>query len=261
MDTLKSCLNSTESFIKTKPVTTAALATAAAVFVVTYQDYRFYVSMGPYGLPDTFSGWRTQLHMTRIARKDTLVVPPPYELAKAAEANGPGSEKSFFSKPLSARPGSRPDVPNFVAPQRQTTARSSEAMKKEMNAYLDALVYANPKLLQRLNSRLEGPVPAVQLRDDVPIPPSAKTTKGEIIHVQPPDGSTHVVLSLADSAEVIESGWGQRHRLSGAVLTWGYTLVYAPRDEQDFAVWKEIMAATVRFACAEIGHVQLPASA
>ncbi|KAI0125393.1 hypothetical protein BJ170DRAFT_673677 [Xylariales sp. AK1849] len=240
-------------------VTIAAGAALVPLIIVAFQDYRYYVSLGPHGLPDNFYGWYKQLRMSTKARKDTTV-PVPYDFTKTAKANGPHSDKCFFSEPLKTRAGPRPGVCGFVAPQRQTSEIASGKMKKEMNAYLDALVRGNPTVFQRELSYLEGPVPAVQLRYDVEHPSFLKSTKGELIHIHPPDGSTHIVLSLTDSAKVIEQGWGQRHRLSGGLLTWGYTLIYAPRNEEEFAVWKKIVAAAARFSTTEFADIRVPDS-
>ncbi|KAH6647112.1 hypothetical protein BKA67DRAFT_581695, partial [Truncatella angustata] len=258
METISQYLASGQYFASSQPLTTAILATGMAAIIVAYNDYRYYVSMGPHGLPDNWWGWYKQLRMSCKARKDTTV-PVPYDLAETAKTNGPNSTKSFFARPLELRSGTRPEVCGFVAPQRQLTERCSDAMRRAMNAYLDNLVMDNAAILQRENSKLEGPVPAVQLREGSPFPSFLEATRGEFVHIHPPDGSTHLVLSLVDSAEAIEKGWGQRHRLSGGMLTWGYTLIYAPRDEQDFHVWKNIVGAAANFSVAEIGQLRLPA--
>lgn len=260
MDAIRYSLSSARSLAKTQPFIAAAIATGVAlvpVLIAAFNDYRFYVSMGPHGLPDNWWGWYAQLRMSFKARKDTRV-PAPYDLAEVSTANGPNSSKSYFTHSLRRRSGSRPDVCGFVAPQRQLTERCTAEMKSTMNAYLDELVQENPVVLQRENSYLEGPFPAVQLKRGSAIPPFLKCTKGEVVHIHPPDGSTHLVLSLADSAKAIEQGWGERHRLSGGLLTWGYTLIYAPRNEEELAVWKEIVASAVKFSSADVGQIRLP---
>jgi hypothetical protein len=66
------------------------------------------------------------------------------------------------------------------------------------------------------------------------------------------------VLSLVDQKRVIELGWGRRHRLSGSVVPWNYTLVYAPRDAEELEVWKRITIAGARFCRADQGGVEMP---
>lgn len=234
---------------------TAALVGATALFCV-YLDYHNYCSLGSHGLPGNFRGYKTQLQMSKYARKD-VTIPAPYNVEDIKREYGPYATTSFLNTPLQNRKGPRPQIPNFVAPQRQVSDTASSEMKMGMNLHLDALVKINGKLLQRELSRLEGPVPAVQLHPSLPIPPFLERTLGEMIHIHPPDGSTHVVLSLEDSKTVIEIGWGQRHRLSGGqMLPWNYTLIYAPRNEEEYKTWKGIVEAAARFCCAELGNIE-----
>lgn len=157
----------------------------------------------------------------------------------SSESNGGGSNGSGSNVEkkweLTTRPASegvkagvdgRPRLCHFVAPQRQLEGEATSAMKRDMNAFLDALAAANQEVLLRGLSRLEGTVPAVQVaaghRGAAVV---TGETRGEILHVHPADGSTHMLLSLADSRRVIETGWGERHKLSGGgVMPWGYTL-------------------------------------
>ncbi|KAE9964413.1 hypothetical protein BLS_008384 [Venturia inaequalis] len=233
----------------------AALAGATVLFI-SYLDYRHYCSLGDHGLPGNFQGWKKQLQMSRYARRDTTI-PAPYNLEDIVKDYGPHATKSFLKTPLKAREGNRPKIPGFVAPQRQVSDIASPEMKNGMNAHLDSLVRTNSKLLQRELSRIEGPVPAVQLHPSLPVSALLERTRSEIIHVHPPDGTTHLILSLEDSKSVIERAWGQRHRLSGGkMLPWNYTLVYAPRDEEEFEVWKGVVEAAASFCCADVGCIE-----
>ncbi|KAJ4287743.1 hypothetical protein N0V90_012447 [Kalmusia sp. IMI 367209] len=238
----------------------AAAGALGLIFAtIAYQDYRYYVSLGPHGLPDTFWGWYTQLKMSRKSRKD-VTVPVPYDIKIVA---GPHDQESYLPqdavRALKWRPGNKmPRIPNFVAPQRQVSDQASDSMKQAMFAYLDTVVASHRSVLQTQKSVLEGPVPAVGIKD-FKFPPEAdrpnviRATRGEIIHIHPPDGSTHMVMSLADQKSVIELGWGRRHRLSGGgMLPWNYTFVYAPRNEAEFEVWKVIIGAAVKFCIANI---------
>ncbi|KHN98024.1 uncharacterized protein MAM_04413 [Metarhizium album ARSEF 1941] len=238
----------------------AALAVAcASLLIAAYRDYRAYIAFGPHGLPDNFRGWCTQLLLSRVSRKDTTV-PAPYDMEVVKKSCGPNASTSYLARPLAARRGPRPEIPGFTAPQRQVTATASSDMKLQMDAYLRSLTRANDETIQFELSVLEGPVPAVQLKKGLERPHYLDKTKGEMIHVHPPDGSTHLLLSLADSKAVIETGWGQRHRLSGSLLGWGYTLIYAPRSQADFETWKDMVCASVGYCCAEISAIQSPLS-
>ncbi|KAK8111077.1 phospholipase carboxylesterase protein [Apiospora kogelbergensis] len=294
-----------------------ALVAAAPFLALVYADYRAYVAMGPHGLPDNLQGYIKQLKMRRVSRRDTTV-PVPYDddngktktTGKIRAGSGETSERarrSFFHLPssssekdvgrweLTTRPGeggssssssSRPRLSHFIAPQRQLEGGATAAMKRDMNAFLDALAAANGEVLLRGLSRFEGTVPAVQAAEGKAAAAVTKETRGEILHVHPADGSTHMVLSLVDSRRVIETGWGERHGLSGGgFLPWGYTLgeffpirprlplqrvtvvlltikplviVYAPRDGHDLAVWKKLAVAAMRYCATEVGEIRMP---
>lgn len=227
-------------------ISTVAAVTILPLVIIAYKDYRDYISFGPHGLPDNVYGWYRQLRMMPMARNDTLV-PAPYG-SEVTQESGPNSMKTFFSKPLPARSGHQPEVCAFVAPQRQYDQRASSERTQQMHAYLAALAEANPTVLQMQNSRLEGPIPSIFMKDEIARPETLKRMRGETIHIHPLDGSTHMLLSLADQKDVIEKGWGQRHRLSGtAVLSWNYTFIYAPRDDEEFEVWKDFVCSAAKF--------------
>lgn len=199
--------------------------------------------------------------MTRKARKDTAV-PAPYDLSRVA---GLFDKESYLPQDavggLKWRPGNRaPQIPGYVAPQRQTSDIASEDMKQAMYGHLDNITAANSAVLKIQSSVLEGPVPAMAIKDfaslaDAHKPDVFRATRGEMTHIHPPDGSTHLILSLADQKRIIETGWGIRHRLSGGgMLPWNYTFIYAPRNEMEFEVWKRVIGAAVEFCIANVEH-------
>ncbi|KAK7934950.1 hypothetical protein PG985_000445 [Apiospora marii] len=220
------------------PYLSASVAVAAPLLTFFYADYRAYVAMGPHGLPDNLQGYIKQLQWHWISRRDTTV-PAPYDVVaggkakispKSAEASERAHRSFFISSsspesnekkekwelparpaPTGSRPDGRPRLCPFVVPQRQLEGAATEAMKRTMNAYLDALAAANGEALHRGLSRLEGTVPAVQVAPAGHARTAAAVTgetRGEILHVHPADGSTHMLLSLADSRRVLETGWG-----------------------------------------------------
>lgn len=255
-----------QALIQDRPILSIGTSLALGAAIVAYFDYRAYVALGPHGLPDTFWGWQRQLRMCLKSRKDTTI-PAPYDLGLVA---GTHDREMFLPRTaaggLSWRPGNKaPRVPGFVAPQRQTTDIASAKTKKAMFSYLDELVGANAGALQTKTSVLEGPVPAMGMKDFESMPEARRPqvltrTAGEMCHIHPPDGSTHLLLSLADQKRVIELGWGRRHRLSGGgLLPWNYTFIYAPRDEEEMVVWRSIVVAGARFCLADVAQVRAPA--
>jgi hypothetical protein len=255
--TMSSQIQYLKSVINDLPIITATTIVISTMAILAYRDYNAYISMGPHGLPDTLSGWITQLKLTRLARKDVLI-PAPYSLEAIT---GPHDTETYLPLPdLSKRPGPLPDIPNFVAPQRQLTDQASPRMKNEMTTFLDALVAVNPHVFQRQASVIEGFAEAMAWKEgsESTRPDLLTRTRGEICHIHPPDGSTHLVVSLADQKRIIELGWGRRHRLSGSVVPWNYTFVYAPRDAEELEVWKKIVVAGARFCCASQGEVRAP---
>lgn len=269
MDAIYSVIHTMQALIKVRPFLSTATALVLGTALLAYRDYRSYVALGPHGLPANFWGWRQQLRMGFIARKDTTV-PAPYHLDKFADTY---DRTSFLPQShntgLSWRTGNKaPHVPGFTAPQRQTTDVASAATKKAMHAHMDALVAANPGVLLSTLSKFEGPVPAVAVK---PVHENNEShggggggkaiqaTRGEMCHIHPPDGSTHLLLALADQRTVIELGWGARHRLSGTrILPWNYTFVYAPRNDEELEVWKKIVNAAAKFCCAGVADIQVP---
>lgn len=258
-------LGAVEAFSEAQSLLGVAGALVIGAAFIAYQDYRSYVALGPHGLPATFWGWCQQLQMTRNARKDTTV-PAPYDFRLAAGAHdGISFLPQAHAAALSWRPGNMaPQIPGFVAPQRQVTDQATAATKQALYRYLDALATANPKVLQIQTSVLEGPVPAMGLRGfanmaDRSRPSVLTATRGELCHIHPPDGSMHLILSLTDQKRVMELGWGRRHRLSGGgMLPWNYTFIYAPRDQEEIKAWQGIVIAAARFCCAGVTEVKAP---
>jgi hypothetical protein len=74
-------------------------------------------------------------------------------------------------------------------------------MKLTRTFNVGSLTEANKGIIQFELSVLEGPVPAVQSKKCLGRPQHLKPTRDEMVHIHPPDGSTHLVLSLADSRQ------------------------------------------------------------
>ncbi|KAI5927251.1 hypothetical protein F4810DRAFT_352471 [Camillea tinctor] len=265
---LLSLLNSTSGPHSASLLTALLLATPFLAY--TLHAYRAWHALGGGGLPHSPVGWLLNLALHPFARSDHRAVPAPYTDSLARLTAGPygaAGAQSFLASPLPARRGPRPEVPTTVAPQRQTTQTAPPGAQ---DAFLAALARANQGLFALRPSALEAPEYQALWLEEGPgralpdwFPPRAR---GELAHVHP-EGSMHLVLSLADAARVVEAGWGERHRLSGAwvpglakgrtLVPWGYVLVYAPRREGEMRVWRECVLAGARFVAESAGAAEV----
>lgn len=128
-------------------------------------------------------------------------------------------------------------------------------------AFLHALAAANPSLIEVKPSNLEGPLfNSVWVREGAAARrPELWNLNREFAHPHG-EGSTHMVLTLVDSAAAIEAGWAERHRMSGVgvIMPWNFIMIYAPRDDEEFRVWKEFMRASARYVLGGETEVVMP---
>lgn len=250
--------------LRQSPRAALALAvTALGISIPTLSyalsSYRGYLALGPGGMPYNVFGWALQGLLQLLAKWDTRD-PSPFTRPKNRAPTEPHGSTTYFSTLLPQRAGDRPHVPGYVAPQRQTTQRPAEqaVTRARMTAYLESLVARNQGVLVLRPSGLEGVgTPAVWLDTSPgagPLPAWMRGLKGETAHVHH-ECSSHVTVSMADAEELVRKGWAERHRLSGVVmLPWSYVMVYAPRDEDEFEVWRAVVRAGLRFVCAGAGR-------
>ena len=72
---------------------------------------------------------------------------------------------------------------------------------------------------------------------------------GEFAHLHPSyDGSLHLVLPPELAADVSARGWGRPHMWAGTRLAPGFVLVHGPRDEEELATVRAIVAASHAYA-------------
>ncbi|KAI1332478.1 hypothetical protein F5Y16DRAFT_357880 [Xylariaceae sp. FL0255] len=235
------------NFVLQNKILATTLAIGVSSLIYAYLNYRQYVSFGQHGLPPTLKGYWTQLNWHRIARSD-VTVPAPYSEADLRGKYGPECWRSYFPRDYTLKPreGPPPDVPSFCAPQRQTNQLPPESILAAQNQFLGTIAAKNPSLFDCKVSGIEKVGPALYTSGKRDVRDLYKFGKGEFAHVHP-EGSTHVFLSLVDSKTVLEQGWGQRHKLSGPMLPWGYTLLYGPRNEEEFDTWKTIVRASAEY--------------
>ncbi|KAI1103437.1 hypothetical protein F4804DRAFT_230301 [Jackrogersella minutella] len=257
---LPALLNSSILPAQRKPILLAAgLALASTpLLAYAYSCYTQWLALGKGGVPYNFLGWLAQSSLHALARSDTRApVPRPYKNVQdvGAALYGPAGARTYLAGAPQPEPraGPRPNVPGFVAPQRQTSHPPPNGTVARLTGFLKALADANPDLFELKESGLEGPPHmALWLRD--PRPETLRLGRGangEWAHVHG-EGSAHVTLSPADAAAVIGGGWAERHRMSGvggsrAMVPWGYVMLYAPRDEGELGVWREVLLAGARY--------------
>ncbi|KAF4335378.1 phospholipase carboxylesterase [Fusarium beomiforme] len=226
-----------------------------AALVYTYSSYKQYVSLGDHGLPGDFSGWYQQFKWHRIARTDTRKPAPYKEQDLPPSIYTEESKKTYLpDKALSSRAGSRPVVPGFVAPQRQTTQLPSAHMLEKQEKFFKDIGVQNPSLFAVKTSGIEKFGTALWVAPGREMPPIIKRMNGEFAHIHR-EGSVHLFLSLPDAENVLAKGWGERHKLTGPRIPWGYTLVYGPRDEEEFQTWKNIVKASVAYFSGDSGDL------
>lgn len=108
---------------------------------------------------------------------------------------------------------------------------------------------AYSELISTRPSKTEGGTgAAIYVNSDVPtINPSAHKIFYEVAHVHPAENSLHVHVSPRDARLVLKRGWGQRFS-----VTWlappSWIMVYAPRNEEEVEVVREIVRTAVCFA-------------
>ncbi|KAK8122171.1 hypothetical protein PG984_010841 [Apiospora sp. TS-2023a] len=228
------------------------------------QSYHRWLELGPGGVPYNVKGWLINLLARPFARFDTRLV-APYNMEDQKPMYGDLGHVSFFNNgddgpPLPPpRSGPRPDVPSYVIPQRQTTEQSPASMLAKQEAFIAAVATDNASLLRHEPSMLEGRTHnALWLAPDEDvsdggIPLMLRRTKGEFLHPHR-EGSSHGIFSLTDAARLIELGWAERHPLTGIEtkfgMPWSYVLIYAPRNGEELAIWKNIIMAAVHFVAA-----------
>lgn len=108
---------------------------------------------------------------------------------------------------------------------------------------------AYSKYIDTRPSKTEGGTgSAIYVKPDVKtINPVAHKIFYEVAHVHPAENSLHVYVSPPDAKLVIQRGWGQRFP-----VTWiappSWIMVYAPRNEDEVEIVREIVRAAVCFA-------------
>lgn len=219
---------------------------------MVWLDYKYFLSLGPSGVSSSPAGYLKLCCLRIIAMDKKRALSAPKNELKT-------SISPYFKtiRHIPQRRNVRPIVVGVV-PQRQLNQRGSREEIKEFQARLAALAFKNSGQLRIGQSCIEKHSVGLFLSPLAPgicfhrertnngYKKSERATKGippEILHTHEIDGSLHLTLHPSDLALVIKQKWGERHPLAGKTCPVGFTLIYAPRDEEDFAVVLEIVKA------------------
>jgi hypothetical protein len=212
---------------------TFLLPLLAAFYI--HHDYRTFLSLGPGGTPSTPLGYLKVKTLSVISLRDPLrpLPTPPHFRPQEGYLNL-----------LPLRKGVRPLVQG-IAPQRQQTQKSDGKMYAQLVERLRELARDPRNMVLERTSCFEKH--SSGLFASVPI---TRTCGGEICHAHPSDGSLHLTLHPADARIVLNKGWGERHPLAKGgwfrrFVPREFTLVYAPRTEDDLEAVMRIVAASV----------------
>ncbi|EGO52383.1 hypothetical protein NEUTE1DRAFT_71898 [Neurospora tetrasperma FGSC 2508] len=214
------------------------------IMLLIHNDYLNFLKLGPGGTPPTPSGYARLTFYRLFTIRDPLQAPErdPSQLPSAASSGG-----------LPYRPGPRPSVAG-LAPQRQLNQAGPLPIYNALRSSLESLAHRYPNRFVTATSCLEKHGFALFSRHPVNV-----CGNGEICHIHThSDRSMHTNLHPDDIKEVLEKGWGERHpmawstrghRRGGVPET--FTMVYAPRDENDLRIVCKIIEAAIWYTACE----------
>ena len=175
-----------------------------------------------------------------------------------ADSAGPLTRVSWPTLPsneLPERSGPRPVV-SWTIPQQQESQNAPAELQERLVDELSSVagVEVGPSRISVPGAR------GLTLREGSDdelafLVPQVK----EFAHVHPSyDGSLHVALSAELAADVSTKGWGRPHMWAGTRLSPGFTLIHGPRDDDELATVRGIVAASHAYATgAHSGAVNL----
>ncbi|OAL53660.1 hypothetical protein IQ07DRAFT_502241 [Pyrenochaeta sp. DS3sAY3a] len=220
------------------------IAGVAAAGLAFLYDFKSWQSSGTGGTPPTLQGylkirrWGLYLLSTRQNLLDSSPIPD----------SGP----SYINpQKVPSRAGQRPSLTRWTLPQRQFPDKITPAAASSLHSLMQGFASMPPysKYIESRPSKTEGGTgPAIYVKPDVKtINPNAHKIFYEVAHVHPAENSLHVYVSPKDARLVMQKGWGQRFP-----VTWlappSWIMVYAPRNEEEVEIVKEIVRAAVCFA-------------
>ncbi|KAN0101501.1 hypothetical protein V8E51_012011 [Hyaloscypha variabilis] len=234
---------------------TALSVALGPLFYITWSDYQKWLQLGPAGPPYNIFGYFISilLRPLKASRFDTSFSSNARFLKKI----GPVGERAFLKdEDVPERKGPRPEIGNWILPQRQLDQKAGGQKSKErFETLIQSLADEKPDKLSVRTSVLERTGPALALNASVQKHPGAYGTRNEIVHLHESEGSMHVCLSPPDAKLVIERGWAERFGLSGSIVPVTYVMIYAPRhgetEEEEVKIVEGIVRAGVKFMLGE----------
>ncbi|KAJ4371423.1 hypothetical protein N0V83_004640 [Neocucurbitaria cava] len=227
--------------------TTYVFGGVALASLAFWYDFTSWKSFGTGGTPPTLQGYikirRWGLYL--LYKRQNLLDPSPI----------PDTGTSYIKpQKVPNRTGERPGITRWTLPQRQSpekiTPTASATLHNLMQDFASTAPYSS--YIETRPSKTEGGTgPAIYVKPDVKtINPMAHKIFYEVAHVHPAENSLHVYVSPQDAKLVIKRGWGQRFP-----VTWlappSWIMVYAPRNEEEVEVVREIVRAAVCFAVSQ----------
>ncbi|KAK0702790.1 hypothetical protein B0H67DRAFT_604476 [Lasiosphaeris hirsuta] len=223
-----------------RPVLTSLCATAILGIAWAVNDFLAWKAFGTGGTPPTWSGYvrMSKFRLNHLFSGPDLLDPSPHSTTGL----------SYLRSPLPARAGGRARIMPRIMPQRQVPEPIDPETRTRLLGLVRRLADTYPAVLESKPSHTEGRSTdgLYALPELSTLNPEAREDKllaREIAHAHPADNSLHVWLSGPDARKVIEAGWGQRFPLP--FVRSGWTMVYAPRNDEEMHVVEQIVKAGV----------------
>ena len=170
-----------------------------------------------------------------VARHDATPAGPPTDVSWPTLAGGE----------LPERRGPRPEV-SWTIPQQQQTQNAPQDLQERLFDEIRHLpgVEVGPSHISVPGAR------GFTLREGSTDEHAFLVPQyAEFAHLHPAhDGSLHVVLPPELAADVSTKGWGRPHMWAGTRLSPGFMLVHGPRDHDELAIVRGIVAASHAYA-------------
>lgn len=202
-------------------------------------DFRAWKALGEGGLPHTPRGWLRMTRLRLVKSRATLTT-------GSLDPRRGSADDHVYLGPVIRRAGPRPRIAPHPIPHRQLSQFTGTEMLNRLHSVFDDAVTSSPEVIRYQRSYFERHSDAVTLCHPQCGHVYALSTKGEVGHIHPSDGSMHMIMSPSDTATAIVGGWGELHSLAGRLeLPITYMFVYAPRDETELHVVEQLLDAAI----------------